>query len=99
MSDKKLHHKAYSEWREQAADEYIQAQRRAFLDGFETAAKESEQFNLLREWAEQKRDEAATKNEQEESMNWYYYRQAIIDLLVKLSEINNHPDGESTNYE
>jgi len=99
MTDRKLHEEAYSEWKEQAADEYIQAQRRAFLDGFETAATESEQFNLLRDWAEEKRDEATQKNEQDDSMNWYYYRQAMIDLLVKLSEVGNHPDGESTNYD
>jgi len=99
MSDRKLHETAYSEWKENTTNEYIQAQRRAFMDGFETAAKESEQFNLLREWAEKKRDEAERRYQENGDTFAAAQREAFIEVLVKLSQMNNHPEGDSTNYE
>lgn len=96
MSDRKLHSKAYSEWREQAADEYVQAQRRAFLDGFETAAREGEEFALLREWLEDKRDEAAERHEQTEDSDDLAQRMAYINVLVKLSEMGCRPEEDDS---
>ena len=84
-----LHTDAYREWKAQAADEYVQAQRRAFLDGFETAAAEAESFALLREWLETERDAARAREDMERHL-------AMVDVLVKLSEIGCHPaeDGD-----
>jgi len=91
--DKDLHAEAYSEWKENAADGYIQAQRRAFLNGFETAAKESEQFNLLREWLEQERDKRAEKYKESDDTIHFAMRQAYTDVLVKLHEMGNIPES------
>lgn len=49
MTDWKLHEQAWQDYRDEAADEYIQAQRQAFLDGFEMAVAEAESFQKLRE--------------------------------------------------
>lgn len=95
MSDRKLHTKPYSEWREHAADEYAQAQRRAFLDGFETAANEAQEFQLLREWLEQQRDkERELHEEQEDDMTHFVRHLAFKDVLVKLSEMGCRPEDE-----
>jgi len=79
-----LHTDAYRQWKAQAAGEYVQAQRRAFLDGFESAAAEAESFRLLREWIEEERDAA------EERDDFARYT-AMVDVLVKLSEMGCHP--------
>ena len=92
MSDRKLHSEAYREWKEQRTDEYVQAQRRAFLDGFETAAKESEEFNLLRRWLEEQRDIAGEKYEKSGDDDFFVRRLAFIEVLVKLSEMGCMPD-------
>lgn len=93
-TDSALHEMAYSEWREHAADEYVQAQRRAFLDGFETAAQEAEEFRLLREWLESQRDKAEEQREQatergdDNREHMHFCRgMAFTDVLVKLSQI------------
>lgn len=84
-----LHTDAYRQWKAQAADEFVQAQRRAFLDGFESAAAEAKSFRLLREWVEEERDAARERGD----MGRYT---AMVDVLVKLSEIGCHPaeDGD-----
>lgn len=88
----RLHENAYGEWREQAADEYVQAQRRAFIDGFETAAKESEEFALLRQWLRDERDEAARRYKETEHTDWLGQKMAFQSVLVKLSEIGVRGD-------
>lgn len=87
-----LHGDAYSEWREEAAEEYVQAQRRAFLDGFEAAADESESFRLLREWLEEQRDEAAEMADEDRMMN--VRRITFTEVLVKLHEMGCAPDSK-----
>jgi hypothetical protein len=92
-----LHRDAYREWKQQAADDYAQAQRRAFLDGFETAAKESREFNLLRTWLEEQRDEAERQYREQDDDQAFTRRMTFIEVLVKLSEMGCHPseDGDS----
>lgn len=92
MTDWALSETAYQERRDRYADGYVQVQRQAFIDGFEAAVSESEEFHELREWLEQERDEAQEKSEEKEDMGWRWYRQAMIDVLVKLSEVGCNPD-------
>lgn len=84
----KLHENGYREWKENATDEYVQAQRQAFLDGFETAAKEFEEFELLRQWLREQRDEAAQRYEETDEIDWLGQKMAYQSVLVKLSEIS-----------
>jgi len=86
MSDQQrdLHTDAYRQWKAHATDEYVQAQRRAFLDGFETAADEAESFRLLRDWIEEERDAAKERDD-------FARYTAMVDVLVKLSEMGCHP--------
>lgn len=96
MSDsyRDLHGDAYKEWKEHAADEYVQAQRRAFLDGFESAANEGESWNLLREWVEEERDKAERKGQERDDGKMMFARSmAFKDVLVKLHEMGNEPKG------
>jgi len=92
MTDRKLHTDAYREWRENAADEYIQAQRQAFLDGFEAAAQEGEEFTHLREWLEEQRDEAKERYEESDDKEDFAQYHAFVAVLVKISEMGNHPE-------
>jgi len=97
MSDsyRDLHGDAYKEWREQQADDYVQAQRRAFLDGFESAAKESQNFRLLRQWLEEQRDESMRKhNEREDDETMFVKYLAFKEVLVKLHEMGCMPEPE-----
>lgn len=87
-----LHENAYSEWRENAADDYVQAQRRAFLDGFETAATESREWELLREWIAARRDEAQERYDGHGERDEIARRTAFIEVLTKLSEVGVRPD-------
>lgn len=89
MSDsyRDLHGDAYDEWKRDQADEYVKAQRRAFIDGFEFAANESQNFRLLREWLEQERDQAHQDYEEIDNYNDYVRYMAMADVLVKLSEM------------
>lgn len=95
MSDgyRDLHGDAYKEWKQHQADEYIQAQRRAFLDGFESAANESQNFRLLRDWLEEERDEAVRKYEESDGDEMMFARSlAFRDVLVKLHEMGCTPE-------
>ena len=91
MSDWKLHENAYHEWKRDAADDYVAAQRRAFLDGFETAAKESEEFGLLRNWLEERRDEFGRRYDERGDVDDLGQKLAYQSVLVKLSEIGCRP--------
>jgi hypothetical protein len=100
MSDgyRDLHKDAYKEWKQHQTDEYIQAQRRAFLDGFETAANESKQFRLLREWLEEERDKAKQKHEERDGDGRYLARYlAFTDTLVKLHKMGCTPEKVGEN--
>jgi hypothetical protein len=89
-----LHGDAYKEWKEQASDDYVQAQRRAFLDGFETAANEGKNWNLLRDWLEAERDIAIEKWEEHGDDMMNARRLAFTDVLVKLHEMGNEPKDD-----
>jgi hypothetical protein len=94
MSDqyRDLHGDAYKEWKENAANNYAQAQRRAFLDGFESAANEGKRWNLLREWVEEERDKAERKGQERDDGKMMFARSmAFKDVLVKLHEMGNEP--------
>jgi hypothetical protein len=84
---RKLHGYAYSEWKEEQADEYAKHQRKAFMAGFEAAANEGKEFRLLREWCEKERDLAQKRYEENENHDDFVRRMAFVDVLVKLSEI------------
>jgi len=90
---KELHGKAYKQWRDETADGFVQAQRKAFLAGFEAAADESETLSLLREWAEQERDKAAAEYKDKDDSSFLFYKQAYTDILVKLHEMGNIPES------
>jgi len=93
MTDWKLHEQAWQDYRDEAADEYIQAQRQAFLDGFETAVAEAESFRKLREWCEKERDKAEAQLEETDDKEYLWRRQAMTDVLVKLHQIGNLPES------
>lgn len=90
-----LHGDAYKEWKEQKATEYAENQRAAFLAGFEAAAKEGKQWNILRKWLQEQRDEATEQYEKYERHDDFVRRMAYVEVLVKLSEMGNPPE-EST---
>ena len=90
----KLQENAYHEWKELAADDYIQAQQNAFLDGFETAAKEAEEFNLLREWAAEERDEASRRYDERGDLDDLGRRMAFTEILEKLSAMGVRPPDD-----
>jgi len=97
MSDayRDLHGDAYREWKQHQADEYIQAQRRAFLDGFESAANESQNFRLLRDWLEEERDKSKTRNADDDGRMHGVRAQTFSEVLVKLHEMGCVPeDGD-----
>lgn len=88
-----LHGDAYKEWRDQAADQFVQLQRRAFLAGFESAADESQNFRHLRQWFEEQRDEAMRKYEERDGDDMMFARQMVYkEVLVKLHEMGNAPE-------
>jgi len=87
-----LHGDAYQEWKDHAADAYAQAQRRAFLDGFESAANESQNFRLLREWLEEERDKSIKKWEDNDDEFHNSRRMAFSEVLVKLHEMGCEPE-------
>lgn len=87
MSDWKLSEKAWRERRDEAADDYVQAQRQAFLDGFKAAVREAEEFRQLREWLEDRRDERAAEHERTGDSLHLAMRMAYTNTLVKLSEV------------
>lgn len=87
-----LHGDAWSEWRDEATKQFVQEQRRAFLAGFEAAADESEQFNLLRQWLEEQRDEAKERYDEHEEHSDFVQYHAYRDVLVKLSEMGCRPN-------
>jgi hypothetical protein len=93
MTDWKLHEQAWQDYRDEAADEYIQAQRQAFLDGFEMAVAEAESFQKLREWCENERDKAEAQLEETDGKEYLWRRQAMTDVLVKLHQIGNLPES------
>lgn len=89
MSDsyRKLHGDAYSEWKEQKTTEYMENQREAFMAGFEAAAKEGQEFNHLREWLREQRDEAIEKYEERDDDMMFARQMAYKEVLTKLSEM------------
>ena len=87
-----LHGDAYQEWKEDAADEFAALQHHAFLAGFEAAADESKEFRHLRNWLEEQRDEAAERADDDNMM--FARRNAFSEVLVKLHEMGNAPEGE-----
>lgn len=93
MSDgyRDLHGDAYDEWRDGAADEFAEIQRRAFKAGFEAAADESAAFRHLREWLEEQRDEANYKYDERDSDAQFGRSMAFKEVLVKLSEMGCQP--------
>ncbi len=97
MTDRfqELHEDVYSEWKEDKADEFAAEQRRAFIAGFETAASESQNFNHLREWLEEQRDEAREEYEETDDSEALARYHAFIDVLVKIDEIGCAPNDES----
>ena len=86
-----LHGDAYREWKQHQSTEYAEAQRQAFLDGFETAANESENFRLLRQWLEEQRDQAIEQWEEHDDEHQNIRRMAFSEVLVKLHEMGCEP--------
>jgi len=85
---------AYDEWKEHAADEYTQAQRRAFKAGFEAAAKEADGFEHLARWVRNERDEAREQYDEHgnhEDIARYY---TLLDVLGKLVAMDAYPLDE-----
>jgi len=90
-----LHGDAYTEWRDERADEFAQIQRRAFLAGFEAAADEAQSFRHLRAWVEEQRDEARANYDEsdgDDRMMWVRC-QAFREVLVKLHEMGCAPES------
>lgn len=87
-----LHNEAYGEWKENRADEFAEIQRRAFKAGFEAAADESQNFQLLREWLERERDKAHKQYEETDNHNDFVRYMSFVDTLVKLSEMGCEPE-------
>lgn len=89
-----LHGDAYSEWRDERADEFAGIQRRAFLTGFEAAADEASEFRHLRTWLEEQRDEAAEKRQRSEDGDSMMHARelAFSEVLVKLHEMGCAPE-------
>lgn len=95
MSDWKLSEAAWQERRDEAADEYTQSQRQAFLDGFEAAVREAEEFRQLRNWLEDRRDHRAEENARTDNSVHLAMRMAYTNVLVKLSEVGcRSEDGQ-----
>lgn len=94
VRDRNLHHGIAAEERETYADEYGQAQRRAFLDGFERAMSEDESMQELREWLEEKRDEAKRHHEQTGDAGDLARHLAYSNVLVRLSEMGCEPEQD-----
>lgn len=94
MTDTPLHHDALREWRDDMADEYVQAQRRAFLDGFEAAADEAETFRHLRDWLEAERDEAKANHKKSDGNDRFSHVRYLtfVDVLVKLHQMGCEPE-------
>lgn len=86
-SDRNLHGDAYREWRDEATDEFVAAQRKAFMAGFEAAAEEGREFRLLREWLEERRDEAQERYNETDNREHLVRRHTFIEVLTKLSEM------------
>lgn len=97
MTDRfrQLHRDAYDEWKEDEADEFAAEQRRAFVAGFESAANESQNFNHLREWLENERDEAREEYEETDDVDDVARWHTFIDVLVKLDEIGCAPNDDT----
>lgn len=93
MSDtyRDLHGDAYREWKDEKATEYMENQRAAFMAGFEAAAKEGEQFRLLREWLTERRDEAKERHDETGDIDDFAQYHAFVEVLVKLSEMGCDP--------
>jgi len=87
MSDWTLHERAWQDIQRDKAEEYISAQRKSFLAGFEAAVDESKEFRQLREWLEDERDRAAAQYDDTGDDMMFARRLAFVDVLVKLSEI------------
>lgn len=87
-----LHGEAYREWRDEAADDFAAAQRKAFLAGFEAAAAEGKEFQHLRTWLEEQRDEAHRQHEDRGDETYLARRLAFIEVLTKLSEMGCYPE-------
>lgn len=93
MSYRDLHGDAYQEWKEERSEEFAEAQRRAFMAGFEAAADEGKEFRLLRRWLEEQRDEAERQYEQDkDDMAMFGRKMAFSEVLVKLHEMGNAPE-------
>lgn len=87
-----LHDDAYREWREHRADEFVAIQRRSFKAGFEAAASESQNFNHLRTWLEEQRDDAKQQLDGDNGDHLDRMRYlTFVDVLVKLSEMGCDP--------
>jgi len=96
MSDYKLSETAYQDQRDEYADEYVQAQRQAFIDGFEAAAQEAQEFQELQEWAKEQRDKAEAQYQRHGDTFDSAQREAYLNVLVKLSEIGVKTNDENT---
>ena len=92
MTFDRLNQRIASEEFEAATDEYVQAQRRAFLDGLSAAAAEAGEFRHLREWLEEQRDEARQRYNETDETDELARCHAYISVLVKLSEIGCVPE-------
>lgn len=85
--DWRIADKAAREHAEERAEEYAQAQRQAFLDGYEAAMVESETMAGLREWLETQRDTATEQYQETDDDRHLIRRLAFISVLTKLSEM------------
>jgi hypothetical protein len=88
-SFRSLYHDSYRDWKENQADEFAAIQRKAFIAGFEAAVDESQNFNQLRQWLEEQRDEARKAYDKHEgNVDMHYTRYtAFVDVLTKLSDM------------
>lgn len=94
--EKKLSEEAFSQ-RVREADAYSQLARMAFIDGYEAAVEEAEEFTQLRAWLEEQRDEAieagddaAHREDTLMKMAKFGERMGYIQTLAKLSQIGVH---------
>lgn len=100
MTERKLHTEAWQDFREDTTDQFIQCQRKAFLAGFEAAAHEAESFNRLRDWCQEKRDDARERSQERDDVHGkmaFAECNAYVQVLVKLSEMGCKP--EESDYE
>lgn len=92
MSDWKISELAWQDIRHERVDQFVQAQRTSFIEGFEAAVDESQSFDRLREYLEAERDNAREQYDKTGDEYWNQRRLCMIDVLVKISEIGCRPE-------